>query len=92
MPWDIRNPFAAMATEENVVLLYLSYKYIFKYWKESYRNKYLKFLILFYPFMVIFVCHYRRAVQTPGTSGDVDIDRYGDGNESATDGEERGSG
>ena len=47
MPWDIRNPFTAMAAVENVILLYLAYKYIFKHWKEIYRNKYLKFYILF---------------------------------------------
>jgi len=47
MPWDIRNPFTLMAAVENVILLYLAYKYIFKSWKEIYSNKYLKFLILF---------------------------------------------
>ena len=47
MPWDIRNPFTLMAAIENVILFYLSYKYIFKNWKDIYSNKYLKFLILF---------------------------------------------
>jgi hypothetical protein len=47
MPWDIRNPFTLMAAVENVILLYLSYKYIFKHWKDIYSNKYLKFFILF---------------------------------------------
>ncbi len=46
MPWDIRNPFTAMAAVENIILLYLSYKYIFKRWREVYRNKYLRFYIL----------------------------------------------
>jgi hypothetical protein len=36
-----------MAAVENVLLLYLSYKYIFKNWKDIYSNKYLKFFILF---------------------------------------------
>ena len=47
MPWDIRNPFTLMAAVENVIMLYLTYKYIFKNWKMIYSNKYLKFLILF---------------------------------------------
>ena len=47
MIWDIRNPFTALAAVENVILLYLVYKYIFRYWRQIYSNKYLKFLILF---------------------------------------------
>lgn len=46
MPWDIRNPFTALAAVENVILFYLTYKYIFKNWKIIYNNKYLKFYIL----------------------------------------------
>ena len=47
MPWDIRNPFSLLAAIENVFLLYFSYKYIFKNWREVMKNKYLRFLILF---------------------------------------------
>ena len=47
MPWDIHNPFSLLAAIENVFLLYFSYKYIFKNWKEVMRNKYLRVLILF---------------------------------------------
>lgn len=46
MPWDIRNLFTALAAIENVLLFYLTYKYIFKNWKLIYNNKYLKFFIL----------------------------------------------
>ncbi len=45
MPWDIRNPFTAMAAVENIILFYLSYKYIFKNWKDIYNNRYLRFYI-----------------------------------------------
>ena len=47
MPWDIRNPFSLLAAIENVFLLYFSYKYIFKNWREVMKNRYLRFLILF---------------------------------------------
>ncbi|WP_373032851.1 hypothetical protein [Sulfurovum sp.] len=47
MPWDIRNPFSLLAAVENVFLLYFTYKYIFKNWREVLKNKYLRFLILF---------------------------------------------
>ncbi len=46
MPWDIRNPFTALAAIENVILFYLSYKYIFKKWKDIYNNRYLRFYIM----------------------------------------------
>ena len=46
MPWDIRNAFMLISAIENIVLFYLSYKYIFKNWRLIYANKYLKFYIL----------------------------------------------
>jgi len=47
MPWDIHNPFSLIAAIENIVLLYLTYKYIFKNWRAVFKNKYMRFLILF---------------------------------------------
>jgi len=47
MPWDVNNPFSLLAATENVVLLYFTYKYIFKNWRVVLRNRYLRFLILF---------------------------------------------
>lgn len=47
MPWDISNPFTLMAAVENVVLFYLTYKYIFKNWRFVLSNKYLRFFLLF---------------------------------------------
>ncbi len=47
MPWDISNPFTLMAAIENVVLFYLTYKYVFKNWRFILQNKYLRFLLLF---------------------------------------------
>ena len=56
MPWDIRNPFTAMAAVENVILFYLSYKYIFKNWKNIYSNKYLRFyLVLIFSWSLLYV-------------------------------------
>jgi len=56
MPWDIRNPFTLMAAVENVILLYLSYKYIFKNWKNIYSNKYLRFyLALIFSWSLLYV-------------------------------------
>jgi len=46
MFWDVRNAFTLLAAIENMILLYFSYKYIFKKWKIIYKNRYLKFLIL----------------------------------------------
>ncbi len=47
MPWDIRNPFSLLAAIENVLLLYFTYKYIIKNWRDVLKNKYLRFLMLF---------------------------------------------
>jgi len=46
MPWDIRNAFSALAAIENVILLYLTYKYIIKNWKKIYNDRYLRFYIM----------------------------------------------
>jgi len=47
MPWDIHNPFSLLAAVENVAMLYLVYKYIFKNWRVVFQNRYMRFLILF---------------------------------------------
>ena len=47
MPWDVHNPFTLLAAIENMFLLYFTYKYIFKNWREVMRNNYLRFLLLF---------------------------------------------
>ncbi len=47
MPWDVNNPFSLLAAIENVFLLYFTYKYIIKNWRNVLRNKHLRFLILF---------------------------------------------
>ncbi len=56
MPWDIRNPFTLMAAIENVILFYLSYKYIVKHWKKIYHNKYLRFyIVLIFSWSLLYV-------------------------------------
>lgn len=47
MPWDVRNAFSLLAAIENVVLFYLTYRYILRNWHEVFANRYLRFLILF---------------------------------------------
>jgi hypothetical protein len=47
MPWDIHNPFSLLAAVENVAMLYLVYKYIFKNWRVVFQNRYMRFLLLF---------------------------------------------
>jgi hypothetical protein len=47
MPWDVRNPFSLLAAVENVILLYFTYRYIFRNWREVFAHRYLRFLILF---------------------------------------------